>query len=222
MPLNWQRYIKSEPSNGIGFLMRHPKTGHNISGLTRGTSNDIKLENPKDAEKQGRELLDKGVTSLRASDILRSKQAAEIISRVIGIRPVYTRGLEPIDLGKLTGVSSDEAKPQITHLIVDEPNKPFPGGQSYNQWRTQVHPEVLLFLTQIRNGKRPAIMTHGTLANYMDAIVSGGGLLAPNKDVLRNDPRQEPGTIWTVAFDGQRFHYEPLDQKRVPVQGQAA
>ena len=122
------------------YLVRHGKTALNNDTSTstdriRGWK-DVPLvaEGRETAKQTGEALKSKGIQVIVASDLSRGKETADIIGKIIGVKPTYTDKLRPWDLGELTGKSTKEAIPVIKEYI-KQPDKPVPKGESFNSFK---------------------------------------------------------------------------------------
>lgn len=203
-----------------GYLIRHGSTEHNEQGLTRGVTN-VKLSDDgiRQAQSIAHVMQMQPITSLRSSDLDRASHTAAIIGQAVGKQPQLSPRLRPIDLGAHTGVPTDSVKDAIAHHVTEAPEKRFPGGQSYQDWLYQSWPEVRNFLLDVRKGKSPAMVIHGTMANMFHALIDGKGKKL-SKAILKDQPKQKPGEIWTVSHDGSAFSYDgPINRVETPSAG---
>jgi broad specificity phosphatase PhoE len=124
------------------YVVRHGKTKFNgEAGIScdreRGWS-DVPLtaEGREEARKAGAALKSKGLTAIVSSDLVRAKETAQIIGKIIGIKPEFSFKLRPWNLGDLTGMDMEKANPQIA-AGTKSPDKPVKGGESFNAFKTR-------------------------------------------------------------------------------------
>lgn len=101
-----------------------------------------------------------GLDRIYASDTVRGKQTADILSNMGGemepIPVVPEPGLKPLDTGVLTGLPTDEISPTLKQTISQEPGQALPstnaeGGQSFNDWKDQTLGTFDRILTEHEN-----------------------------------------------------------------------
>lgn len=125
-----------EPDRTI-YIVRHGKTKlNNQSDLSvdreRGWSNvPLTAEGRQEAQRAALKLKTKGIEAIVSSDLERAKQTAQIIGKVLGIKPEFSSKLRPWNLGDLTGKVMTEATPQIA-AYAKKPDEVVPGGESFN------------------------------------------------------------------------------------------
>jgi probable phosphoglycerate mutase len=124
------------------YIVRHGATKYNGEpGVSvdreRGWS-DVPLteEGREEARKAGAALKGKGLTAIVSSDLMRARETALIIGRVIGIKPEFSYELRPWNLGDLTGKDLKQANPEIC-AATKAPDKPVRGGESFNAFKTR-------------------------------------------------------------------------------------
>ncbi|HTK60583.1 MAG TPA: class I tRNA ligase family protein [Candidatus Baltobacteraceae bacterium] len=119
------------------------------------------------AEALGKEKVDLIV----ASDLLRTKETAEIIRAATGAEIVYDERLREIDFGEMNGRKIEE----FESLFVDAKEKltkGAPGGESLEQVRARVVAAVLE-LDRAHQGKTIALVTHGDPIWALETALSG-------------------------------------------------
>ena len=194
--------------DNVGYVIRHASTARNADGLSRGVT-DIPLSQKGVAEayNSARILTRYPVTSLRASNLERTKHHAKISGKAIGMAPVFTKKLDTLDIGALTGKPDVQIADQIKRLTVDTPTVAFPGGQSVKDWLAQIWPEINYFFILVKNGYHPVIVTHGRITNVIKALIAGD-CKALCRETLSLPPTQKPAEIYAVRWDGTKFFYE--------------
>jgi probable phosphoglycerate mutase len=124
------------------YIVRHGATKYNGEpGISvdreRGWS-DVPLteEGREEARKAGAALKGKGLTAIVSSDLVRARETALIIGRIIGIKPEFSYELRPWNLGDLTGKDLKQANPEIC-AATKAPDKPVKGGESFNSFKAR-------------------------------------------------------------------------------------
>lgn len=124
------------------YIVRHGATKYNGEpGVSvdreRGWS-DVPLteEGREEARKAGAALKGKGLTAIVSSDLVRAKETAQIIGRIIGLKPEFSYELRPWNLGDMTGKDLKQANPEIC-AATKAPDKPVKGGESFNAFKAR-------------------------------------------------------------------------------------
>jgi broad specificity phosphatase PhoE len=147
------------------YIVRHGATKFNAGASIsvdreRGWSNvPLTEEGREEARKAGAQLKGKGLSAIVSSDLVRAKDTAQIIGKIIGLKPEFSFKLRPWNLGDLTGQDMKEAKPQIA-ASTRTPDKAVAGGESFNAFKMRAfqgideavrkHPDPLLIVCHHR------------------------------------------------------------------------
>ena len=131
------------------WLVRHGQTNWNLTGRWQGQSSDAPSLN-ETGRKQAVALVDqlKNVrcSSIYSSDLVRSRQTAELIANRLGLGVTLEPRLREINLGEWEGMLSDEIKSQYPQEQAERICNPLharaPGGESPMQVATRVIPAV--------------------------------------------------------------------------------
>lgn len=149
------------------FIVRHGATKMNNQTdmsedrIRAWTNVPLVEEGRAEARRAGLKLKGKGIQAIVSSDLVRAKETAEIIGKIIGIEPELSEKLRPWKLGDFTGKPTKEALPEIAEYVRNKPDEPVPQGESFNQFKTrafegfadalEAHPEGLLIVTHHRD-----------------------------------------------------------------------
>ena len=125
------------------YIVRHGDTkfnsdGSGAGGKIRGWS-DVCLtaRGKKEAQQAALRLKGKRIAGIDASDLPRGKETAEIIGKVLGIKPEFSADLRTLNTGDFTGHDHEKAQPKIDDFI-RKPDEQIPGGESFNAFVTRV------------------------------------------------------------------------------------
>jgi len=132
------------------LLLRHGEAENVVKGIYSSYPEKQEIH----LTEKGKEQIKKVAQSLKkekidlifASDLLRTKETAEIISKVLGIDVIYDKRLREVDQGTLNGLPKEEArkfwdpedKLSKEEFTLARINKPAPNGQSFADLRCQV------------------------------------------------------------------------------------
>jgi isoleucyl-tRNA synthetase len=117
------------------------------------------------------ELKKQGVDVIYASDLLRTKQTAELISEATGVPVVYDERLRELDLGDFNGKHHEEyftwrdaqADPYAT---------PIPGGESWQQCRMRMV-DFIKDINRQHRGKKIVVVSHGDPLWQLESALAG-------------------------------------------------
>lgn len=130
------------------YLIRHGQALSNIDGFY--SSWPEKINNPltpkgrKDAEAAGEALKDKNISYIFSSDLLRTKQTAEIIAQKLNLEVTFDIRLRELDFGIFNGKPAE----YFDHYFKEETDRlerAVPEGETY----LQVRERVLSFIEEI-------------------------------------------------------------------------
>lgn len=123
------------------------------------------------------------IDGLICSDLSRTRQTAEIISKETGI-PILgeSSALRPWHLGNMTGQPVKNVIETMMSYINDKPNVPVPGGESFNQFKERFIRFVQQVQTQYPHDKI-AIVTH----HRGERLMTGWMRAGKPDDVLKVD-----------------------------------
>jgi len=94
------------------FLLRHGESLKNVKNFESCWPEKIRVPLTKKGEKQAREVVKnikrKKIDLIFASDILRTKQTAEIVGKKLNLKPILDKRLREIGLGIFNGMSTSQ------------------------------------------------------------------------------------------------------------------
>lgn len=148
------------------LIIRHGEAGHLVQGLTGGwTDTPLTGLGRKQAELTGArlaELLEGRKFGFYASDLIRTKETAEIIAGSLGVSPVFMPHLRELNNGEAAGLTLEAAEKilnPLTHPIVDW--RPYNGAENWQEMSER----VVFFLESVVEEETVLIVTHGGPAN---------------------------------------------------------
>lgn len=143
------------------FIIRHGSTKLNSEDRIRGWM-DLPLDDQgrKEAKEMGKKLRSCDLDGLIASDLKRTQETAEIVSKETGVPIVgVTHDFRPWNVGNHTGQSNAEVMPILEGYVKNTPTKKVSGGESFNSFKTRFL-TALQFVKKEFPGKRIGIVTH--------------------------------------------------------------
>jgi len=217
-----QRSVLAKQDSNVPtvYMVRHGDTDLN-SGHTSPEKFRSHIDVPLSAEgrKEGQELANKlcgyNIDCIYSSDLSRAADTAQMIADKCGIKVVEDERLRPWDLGKLAGTNVKEGI-KILDQYVKTPEKPLPGGESFNDFRE----EFLTALDEIlaktaKENDRCVVVSHtrDLQLTKADAAVPGG---FSNHDVDLNvfeDYSNEVGTGDILVLQYKNNEWKIIDQE---------
>ncbi len=127
------------PKDAIFIIIRHGETALNHNDEIRGWL-DVPLDEggKKRAAQTGKELRNKGIYGLLASDLKRTRETAEIISKVSDIPILETaHWLRPWNVGKFTAKPVKEVIAEIHDYASEKPLTQIPDGESFQEFKNR-------------------------------------------------------------------------------------
>lgn len=147
------------------LFMRHgPTKFNNVTDMSKDrvrSWNNVPLtkEGIEDAEKAGEKLKDESIGYVVSSDLGRAIQTSKIVGKAIGVKPVHEYGMRPWNLGKFTGMSTDEAHDGILHHV-ENPDEAVDGGESFNTFKARASQEMLNHIKKAGKKKMLVVSHH--------------------------------------------------------------
>lgn len=158
------------------LLVRHGVTGHNRDRIFMGWGPvPLAPEGRAQIESLGERLRGERLTRIIASDIHRTVESAEILSRILE-RPFETHpALREVNVGEAIGVSYDDAAARWPGLLERDGRVRFPGGESFDDVADRA--SEYLRAEILREGDdRVLVVTHGGVVIGVAARLLGRSL----------------------------------------------
>jgi broad specificity phosphatase PhoE len=159
-------------------LVRHGATSMNNADVSvdriRGWKNvPLSAEGKEEAERIGDKIKQSPPDVIVSSDLKRAHDTAKIISKKIGV-PIkeVSQSFRPWNVGDYAGKTSSVAIPVLAKYAKDTPDKPLPGGESFNSFRDR----FFTGLTDVlgRHDGKVAIVTHHRNERLLNAWLEAG------------------------------------------------
>ncbi|MEK7122448.1 MAG: histidine phosphatase family protein, partial [Patescibacteria group bacterium] len=101
------------------FLVRHGETTGDIEDRYGGWYDDhLTARGCAQLEATAARLIGKGVELIVSSSLIRAKEAAEIIAKVLSIPVEHVDGMRERNYGILSGLTKDEARERYPEVVV--------------------------------------------------------------------------------------------------------
>lgn len=217
----WNKVSKA---GGELYLISHAKTRYNKPGqphdMVHGWKNTpLDDTGRQQARKLGKLLADCDIDALYSSDLARAAQTSGIISKVIGVADKTDKVYRPWNLGNFAGHSSADVIPKLKPFM-EHPERPVDGGESFNDFTERFLPALERLLTQVKNGKTVALVTHSRNVELVEGWIKGRG---PRKQIdtsaIEHD-KLDPAVVFRITPNGKRWKIEQIADETVK-KGQA-
>lgn len=172
----------------VAYFARHGETANNASGKFRG-SLDVPLDasGKQDAQKLGEYFKNIPISKVFSSPKDRARDTAEAIARPKNLQVEILNGLQPLNVGYLSGEKkSDHA--QVMPYFQKFPSEKIPMGDSIQSFRDRSQPAIKQVLAEgMKNEVPPLAAVHSSIihevnhmltGNHMQTLVKPGGLIA--------------------------------------------
>lgn len=203
--------LKDAPDTIKVIIVRHGATKMNnqtdVSQDRIRSWLDVPLvkEGIDEAKETGEKLKGKGIKFVESSDLSRAKETADIIGKIIGVKPVYSHKLRPWDLGEFTGKSTKEALPKIAEYVKLKPNTKIPKGESFNTFKKRAFEGLAEAIARCKDNVI-VIVTHHRLERLLEAWAKAGQPADHNIDLKtfleKGDP---PGGVRIIHVRKNRL-----------------
>lgn len=197
-----------------GYLVRHGSTDWNSDEgggeKFRGTSSiDLNSEGVQEAKDAAQLLKSTGVTVVYSDNIVRTKHTGQIIADALGAQHIVDEKMRQWELGELTGKPVEANLSMIKSYSEQTPDKPLPGGESFNQWRESYLTALdKILATAVKDNQPFAIIVHTIDSQLIrGSEETEGGLSNHNINVQvfeDYDTAQETGSIVKMTSVGGR------------------
>jgi broad specificity phosphatase PhoE len=159
------------------YVIRHGATALNKESGSpdriRGWKNvPLSAEGRQEAKELAAELANSGIDVLYYSTLSRAADTAEDIAQTTGARLVPVAELKPWNLGHFTGQESSKVHGEIKRYICKDHDKPVPGGESFNTFKTRVFGALAHILAH--DDRLPGIVTHHRVERLLAAWDKAG------------------------------------------------
>jgi len=178
-----RRMGMSELTHATVLVVRHGATSFNHPGdkerdRLKGTRYDLPLtdKGQEEAKSIGKRIAeDYKVASLQHSPMRRAQQTASHISQMTGIESKPLDGLDPLDVGFLSGWPREKAKGLLQYYI-SNPHKIIRDGQSFGEWYEEWERTLIAAMRKAERDKSGAhvLVSHSCNAANIPSILKGG------------------------------------------------
>ena len=188
--------LKQKFSTNQYYLLRHGEALNNkkeiYSSYPEKKPCPLTERGKKQVETIAQKLKKEKIDLIFSSDLLRTKQTAEIIGKVLGIKPIYDERLREIDTGRLNGKPikegnkffNPENKLSQKELLLKKYNQGFPEGETYFQVRARMFDFIKEVEKRYQN-KKILIISHKIPLLMLESLSFG----LSDKEIMK--PKKE-------------------------------
>jgi broad specificity phosphatase PhoE len=173
------------------YLIRHGSTEMNSEDRIRGQCNvPLSAEGREEIGRLAELMKESNLRFLVSSDLDRAVETAQAVAAPLRASVAKTALLRPWDVGKFTGRSAEVATPRLIEFARDAPNRPVPGGESFNSFKLRAFQGVRVALS---GSELPlALVSHHRVERLLSAWLSAGATAALDLDLNVMFTRGEP------------------------------
>lgn len=179
------------------FLVRHGQSQYNLENRFTGLANpDLTPKGIAEAHETGNFLKHKKIDKAFVSELIRAQRTLDIILEEIGnpaIEVIQTKGLNPRDYGKLTGLNkADSAQKYGEEQVLAWRRSykiPPPGGESLEETTNRIVPYFKEHIKPLLKEKNILLVAHG---NTLRALIMYLENLTPKEIRKREVSNAEP------------------------------
>ncbi len=170
--------IKQKTKRNSFHIMRHGQAESNVGNFLNSdpkTKNNLTAEGKKEVLDAADGLKKKHIDFIVSSDLLRTKETAEIVAGALGLSPtsiVYDKRAREYSFGDFEGKGGTEWPDYWKNRGWDDTKAKVPGGESPDDVRNRVF-DMLSDLDKKYSGKNILIVSHQFPMNYMQALSAG-------------------------------------------------
>lgn len=179
----------ADTTNVLTYIARHGETILNATNCYRGSANPALNEKGIGQANVLSELLKHiELSHIFCSDKIRAVHTAKIIGRGDKTPVHQTENLRALDVGDFSGQKKTPENEAVVDGCSANPDVPIPGGESFNQFRSRIHPcfEEAVDLA-MRAGVPTLLVAHSSIVreagnwirgDHKAVLVKPGGLIA--------------------------------------------
>jgi broad specificity phosphatase PhoE len=183
------------------YIARHGETNEDLEDHDMVSGwNDVPLnaQGRLNASRAARRLSDLGITSILSSDTPRAQQTAQIIGRYLDMPVVESPRLRSWNMGALTGMEREVARPFLC-FFEKNPDIKVPKGEAFRTFYNRFKAVFEHFVGHVRKfpDSHPLLITHSQDLGILQWIIDNVG---PGR-VLEGQMHLQPGGILEVRVD---------------------
>lgn len=188
------------------YVARHGTTDLNQQDAFRGPI-DAPLDKAgfRDAHALAHYMKPIELSHIIHSDKKRTRETAHIVAERKGMEPLANPGLQAWNVGNLGGQPKTDENLDLVEWHVNHPDIPLPGGQSLNEFKTQVRPLIAEAIDKaIEIGVPILLVAHSSVIHEIGSMLAGD----------HDHTLVEPGGVTAIYIQDGRLDAEPVFKPR--------
>lgn len=195
--------MAAKPNEILVYLARHGMTDLNENNCFKGSLDpDLNGSGWRDAHALSFYFAPIELGSIFFSPKKRSRHTAMIINKAQVDIPYHgNENLQDLHVGDLGGQKKTPENKQLVRCYLDNPDEPFPGGESFNEFRGRVRPLLVDAVRwALKSGNPTLLVAHSSV------IREAGDLF--NRD--HSSTKVLPGGVAAVYIEDGELRAEPI------------
>jgi broad specificity phosphatase PhoE len=184
----------------VAMFIRHGETALNSEGKFRG---NLDPDLNEDGKQQAKNLIpilgNRGINDVFTSGKKRSEQTAALA--LPGRKPKIVKDFNSLDIGDFAGQPKDEENMKKIIHYQENPDEKIPGGESLNDFRKRVNPNIMTVIKRGQEKGRPSVaFVHSSVIHQIGHRLHGD----------HNYVKVKPGGIVGVYKTQNGYEAEPI------------
>ncbi len=175
---------------GKFLVLRHGEAENNIKKICSSLVTDkysLTEKGRKQVIATAKKLEKEKIDLILASDLIRTKETAEIIAQKLGVKIIFDKRLREVNVGKFNGKTFNEIK-DFKEKWNQGKNIQFPQGDSWESIKERVTNFYNdIFLKYRNKNKNILIISHADILITLEAILKGKNYKAQIKKIYQNN-----------------------------------
>ena len=179
--------LEQDANLGSFYIMRHGEARNNVDRILSCKINDgmsLSEKGKEDVKKVTRNLKDKKIDLIISSDLDRTKQTAEMISKELGVKIIFDERIRETDAGDFDGKNIDDV-PDFKEKWDRGINTRFPNGDDWFSLGNRAEDFYRFIFGNYRN-KNILVVSHGDFLTAIEAKISGNDYMKEIKEIHEN------------------------------------
>ncbi len=193
-----------KPNEILVYVARHGTTVLNESNCFRGPLDpDLDGKGWRDAHALAFYFAPIELAAIFFSPKKRSRHTAMLINKAKGTEIPYHghKNLQALNVGDLGGQKKTPETQKIVECHTKDLNKPFPGGESFNEFRGRVRPMLVdAVRLALKSGKPILIVAHSSIVHETGELFNGD----------HSSTLVHPGGVAAVYIEDGKLKAEPI------------
>jgi len=193
------------------YILRHGQSLRNvdIEKITSCWPEKIHCPLTKNGRKQiqkvAKEMKKRKINLIFSSDLLRTKQTAEIISQATGAKLIFDKRIREVNVGVYNAKPLAQAQAAWGYDFMARFEKSLPGGETYTEVKKRIH-SFMKDIDAKHRGKNILIVSHECPISFLECIIQGFS----NEEIIKHRGEKR---IKTGEWRKLEFKMFPYNEK---------